>query len=208
MAAMTRESRLQLFVTTVALAAMATGAMVFSARLPFPGWWPIATFLFFATLLETLQTQLRLAARGSTSFIMHMASALLFGGWWGAMVAGGSTLFGEIARGSPPIKLIFNTSQRVLAVSLAAMAYHVLGGELPPAYLSSLASLASQAVQRDLGLFLIFAMTYFVINSAAVNTAIVLSSGRAFREVWNLNTRGLLAYDLTARFVGVLVAWL
>jgi hypothetical protein len=205
---MTRERHLQLFVTTVALAAMATGAMVFSARLPFPGWWPIATFLFFATLLETLQTQLRLAARGSTSFIMHMASALLFGGWWGAMVAGGSTLFGEIARGSPPIKLIFNTSQRVLAVSLAAMAYHVLGGELPPAYLSSFASLSSQAVQRDLGLFLIFATTYFVINSAAVNTAIVLSSGRAFREVWNLNTRGLLAYDLTASFVGVLVAWL
>jgi hypothetical protein len=205
---MIRERRLQLFVTTVALAAIATGATVFSTRLPFPGWWPLATFLFVATLLETLQTQLRLAARGSTSFIMHMASALLFGGWWGAMVAAGSTLFGEIARGSPPIKLIFNTSQRILAVSLAAMAYHVLGGELPPAYLSSFASLASQTVQRDLGLFLIFATTYFVINSAAVNTAIVLSSGRAFREVWNLNTRGVLAYDLTASFVGVLVAWL
>ncbi len=34
-----------------------------------------------------------------------------------------------------------------------------------------------------------------------------MSGGRAFREVWNLNTRGVLAYDLTASFVGVLVAW-
>jgi HD-GYP domain-containing protein (c-di-GMP phosphodiesterase class II) len=205
---MTRERRLQFFVATVALAAITAGATVFFTRLPFPGWWPLLTFLFVATLLETLQTQLRLAARGSTSFIMHMASALLFGGWWGAVVAGGSTLFGEIARSSPLIKLIFNTSQRIIAVSVAAITYHALGGELPPAYLSSSASLASEAVQRDLGLFIIFATTYFLINSAAVNTAIVLSSGRAFREVWNLNTRGLLVYDLTASFVGVLVAWL
>ena len=63
-------------------------------------------------------------------------------------------------------------------------------------------------MQRDLGLFFIFASVYFVVNSAAVNAAVVLSSGRAFREVWNLNTRGVLAYDLAASIVGVLVAWL
>jgi HD-GYP domain-containing protein (c-di-GMP phosphodiesterase class II) len=49
---------------------------------------------------------------------------------------------------------------------------------------------------------------YFLSNTAAVNSAIVLSSGRAFREVWNLNTRGVLVYDLSASLVGVLVAWL
>jgi len=48
----------------------------------------------------------------------------------------------------------------------------------------------------------------FIVNSAAVNTAIVLSSGRSFREVWNLNTRGVLGYDIAASFVGILVAWL
>jgi hypothetical protein len=136
-----------------------------------------------------------------------MASALLFGGWWGAMIAAGSTFFGELARGTAGIKLIFNISQRVLAVSLAAMTYHALGGELPPVYLDSWATLASQAVQRDLGLFLVFAIVYFLVNSAAVTGAVALSSGRAFREVWNLNTRGVLVYDLSASFVGVLVAW-
>ncbi len=58
-----------------------------------------------------------------------------------------------------------------------------------------------------MGLFFVFAFVYFLVNAAAVNTAIVLSSGRAFREVWNLNTRGILVYDLGASLVAVLVAW-
>ena len=201
-------ARIYVFVAVVTAAAVICGAAVWSVRLPFPGWWPLTTFLFVATLLERFNTQLRLAAKGSTSFIMHMASALLFGGWWGAVVAGVSTLLGELARSNPPIKIIFNVSQRILAVSLAALVYHHLGGELPPTYLAPVVSLASQTVQRDLGLFLVFAAAYFLVSSAAVNSAVVLSSGRAFREVWNLNTRGVLAYDLTASVVGVFVAWL
>lgn len=205
---MPRRTRIYLFVGLITLAAAVCGAAVWSVRLPFPGWWPVAAFLFVATLLESLNTPLRIAAKGSTSFIMHMASALLFGGWWGALVAGLSTLFGELARNNPPVKIVFNVSQRILAVSLAALAYHGLGGELPPTYLAAKVSLASQGVQRDLGLFLVFASVYFLVNSAAVNAAVVLSSGRSFREVWNLNTRGLLAYDLAASVVGLFVAWL
>ena len=192
----------------ICAAATVCGAVVWHARLPFPGWWPLATFLIVAMLLDTLQTQMRLAAKGSTSFIMHMASALLFGGWWGAIVAAIPTFMGEVVRNSPPIKFVFNVSQRILAVSLASIAYHALGGELPPTYLGPVVSLASPDVQRDLGLFVVFAAVYFLVNSAAVNAAIVLSSGRAFREVWNLNTRGVLVYDLSASFIGVLVAWL
>jgi HD-GYP domain-containing protein (c-di-GMP phosphodiesterase class II) len=205
---MPRQARLYLFVGSVTIAATICGGAVWYARLPFPGWWPLATFLFVATLLESLNTQLRVAAKGSTSFIMHMASALLFGGWWGALVAAVSTLFGEVARNNPPLKIIFNVSQRILAVALASLAYQTLGGELPPAYLNPILSLSSQSVQRDLGLFFVFSAVYFVVNTAAVNAAIVLSSGRPFREVWNLNSRGVLAYDLAASIVGVLVAWL
>jgi hypothetical protein len=68
--------------------------------------------------------------------------------------------------------------------------------------------LASEAVQRDLGLFFVFAAVYFLVNASAVNTVVVLSSGRAFREVWNLNTRGVLVYDLGASVLAVMVAWL
>jgi hypothetical protein len=185
-----------------------SGMAAWSIRLPFPGWWPIATFLFVATLLESLHTRLRIAAKGSTSFIIQMASALLFGAWWAAVIAVGSTLLDELARGSVWIKRLFNISQRALAISLATLVYHSLGGGLPPAYLNSSASLASQAVQRDLGLFFVFAIVFFMVNSAAVSGAVALSSGRSYREVWSLNTRGVLGYDLAASFVGVMVAWL
>jgi hypothetical protein len=181
--------------------------MVWSVRSPFPGWWPIATFLLVATLLEGLQNRLRVAAKGSTSFISHMASALLFGGWWAAVIAATSSILDEIGRGSTGIKMIFNTAQRALAISLATIVYTALGGQLPPTYLDSLATLASPAVQRDLGLYFAFAIVYFMVNGAAVTGAVALSSGRAFREVWNLNTRGALAYDLMSSLVGALVAW-
>lgn len=205
---MSRQTRVFLFVGLTTAAAALSGAAVWALRLPFPGWWPLATLLFVATLLESLNIQLRLAARGSTSFIIHMAGALLFGGWWGAVVAAVATFFGEVDRRNPPLKIVFNVSQRILAVSSAALVYQHLGGDLPPAYLASLVTLKSEAVQRDLGLFLVFACIYFLVSSAAVNTAIVLSSGRPFREVWNLNSRGVLVYDIAASMIGVLVAWL
>jgi HD domain len=205
---MNREYRVHLFVTAIAMAAAIAGATIWPIRLPFPGWWPLATFVFVASLLESLKTEFRLSVKGSTSFIMHMAAALLFGAWWAALVAATSTLVGEIIRGAPPIKVLFNVSQRILAVSVAALTYQALGAQLPPAYLTEGGVLASDAVQRDLGVFFIFATAYFLINSSAVNTAVVLSSGRAFREVWNLNTRGVLVYDLIASAVAVLVAWL
>jgi len=205
---MLRERRVYLFVflTTLAAAGMAVNA--WSSRTAFPGWWPLATFIFVAGLLESLNTRLRISARGSTSFIMHMAAALLFGGFWAAVVAGVSTLAGEFIRNNTPLKTLFNVCQRVLAVCSAVAVYNAFGGSLPPAYLGISTVLSAQPVQRDLGLFFVFASVYFVINAAAVNTAIVLSSGRAFREVWNLNTRGLLAYDLGASAIAVLVAWL
>jgi hypothetical protein len=205
---MGREFRIRCFVASITLAAVISGSLVYHIRQPFPGWWPLAALVFVASLLEGLHTQLRLAARGSISFIIHMAAALLFGGWWGALVAAVSTYVGELARENAPIKILFNISQRILAVSLAALAYQGLGGHLPPAYISGIVSLSSDAVQRDLGLFFVFSCIYFLVNSTAVNTAIVLSSGRVFREVWNLNTRGVLVYDIVASAMAVLVAWL
>jgi hypothetical protein len=204
---MSREKRVYLFVFATTVAALIAAAGAWSHRNPFPGWWPLATFVFVAGLLESLNTRLRISARGSTSFIMHMAAALLFGGFWAASVAGVSTLVGELIRDNTPLKTLFNVAQRVLAVCIAVAIYTMFGGSLPPAYLG-ISTLSSDPVQRDLGLFFIFAAVYFITNAAAVNTAIVLSSGRAFREVWNLNTRGLLAYDLGASAIAVLVAWL
>lgn len=205
---MSNESRIRLFVGGIAAASFVVGVIVMEPRLDFPGWWPLATFVFVASLLEGLNTKARLSAKGSLSFIMHMSAALLFGGWWAALVAAVSTLIGELARGNPPIKIAFNVSQRILTVALAALVYQALGGQFPPAYLMTDGALASETVQRDLGLFFVFAAVYFLVNASAVNSVVVLSSGRAFREVWNMNTRGVLVYDLGASALAVMVAWL
>jgi hypothetical protein len=206
---MSREAKINLLVLGVAAAAASAAWVAYDHRSPFPGWWPMATFLFVATLLEGLTTtRLRVAARGSTSFVMHLATALLFGGFWASVVAGISTFLGELVRANSPIKTVFNVSQRILCVSLAVSVYLLAGGELPPAYLSTGSTLSSDAVQRDLGLFFLFASIYFVVNSMAVSSAVALSSDRSFREVWNLNTRGVLGYDLGASAIAVFVAWL
>jgi hypothetical protein len=205
---MSKSTRVHAFVVLATGAAALAASIVYDSRLPFPGWWALATFVFVAALLDSLNTQLRLGAIGSTSFIMHMSAALLFGGWWGALVAGVSTFLGEFMLGKPAIKVVFNVSQRTLAVCVASIAYSSLGGHLPPTYLLGSATFAAEQVQRDLGVFFVFALLYFLINTAAVNTAIVLTTGRSFREVWNLNTRGVLAYDIGASAIAVLVAWL
>lgn len=205
---MNRKSRLYFIVCAVTVLAVAAFAAAWDSHPAFPGWWPFLTFLFISILLDGLNTQLRVAAKGTTSFIVHMASALLFGGFWGVCIAGISTLFGEIGRGNAPVKMVFNISQRMLAIALAVMAYQAMGGQLPPAYLLAGRQLASEAVQRDLGLFFVFAAVYFAVNSVAVSMVVSLSSDRSFREVWRLNTRGVIGYDLGASVVAVLIAFI
>ena len=62
-------------------------------------------------------------------------------------------------------------------------------------------------MQRDLALFFVYATVYFGVNSAAVNLAVAVSTGRVFRDVWSLNTRGIIAYDLGASVIAMLVAF-
>ncbi|HEU0052942.1 MAG TPA: hypothetical protein VFQ39_07180, partial [Longimicrobium sp.] len=174
------------------MAALAVGAAAWFDHAPFPGWWPMCALLLVACALEGLSTQLRLSAKGSTSFIIHMSAALLFGGLWAALIAALSTLMGEVARERTALKASFNVSQRVLSVLLAVAVYQWVGGSLPPSYLSVGATLASPPVQRDLGVFFLFAATYFLVNSVLVSWVVALSSSRTFREVWNFDTRGVL----------------
>ena len=91
---------------------------------------------------------------------------------------------------------------------VAATIYSWLGGNFAPDYLSHNAAFSSPTGQKDLGLFSVLAVGYFLTNSVLVSLVVSLSSERTFREVWTLNTRGVLGYDLGASLISVLVAWL
>src|SRR5688572_15615214 len=130
-----------LYVAAVTAAAVGLGFWAWQTRAPFVGWWALGAFLVVACALEGLSTQLRLAAKGSTSFIIHMAAALLFGGFWGVLITSISTLLGEFARDSSPLKTIFNVAQRVVTIVVALGIYSGLGGSTPPSYLGVSTSL-------------------------------------------------------------------
>jgi hypothetical protein len=183
--------------------------IAWEGRSPFPGWWPWGSFVLVATLLEgVLNTRLRIRGAGSISFVAHLSATLLFGPFWGASVSAVSMLLVNISRGNDIHKTFFNVSQIALSILVGATCYEALGGALPPAYLQLGGTLSALSVQRDLGLFFVLSALYFGVNSAAVSTAVALSSDRAFREVWNLNARGVLGYDLGASLLSVLTAWL
>jgi putative nucleotidyltransferase with HDIG domain len=205
---MTREVRTRVFVAAVTVTAVALLLGASRGAFPFPGWWAVSSFVVTAFALETLRTQLRVEANGSTSFIMHIAAALLFGPFWSGVISISSVLLSELARGNKPIKLIFNISQRTIAVVAAALLYTSLGGQLPPSYLTPGVMFSSERLQTDLGLFFLFASVYFLLNSVLVSFVVSISSERSFREVWSLNTRGVLGYDIGASVISLLVAWL
>jgi HD-GYP domain-containing protein (c-di-GMP phosphodiesterase class II) len=204
---MARSRATNFFVASTFVAATAALASAWMSSRPFPGLWAIGTFVFVAFVLENLHTDLRLSAKGSTSFVIHLAGCLLFGGFWGGLIAGAATLLNQLAQGTSNVKIIFNVSQRVLAVTVGAALYGLLAGNIPPSYLSLHTGLGSGIAQRDLGLFLVLSVSYFAVNAVLVGLVVSLSSERTFREVWSLNNRGILGYDLGASFTAILVAW-
>jgi hypothetical protein len=201
-------SKTTLFVILTTLIAVALGVVSLQFQHPYPGIWPVLSFILVAVLLDQGQTSLKVSAYGSTSFVVHIAAGILFGGFWGGIIVVVSTALAELAVGKEPLKLLFNVAQRGASVMAAVLVYHFLGGGLPPAYLQVVGSVDSTALQRDFFLFFAYAATYFIANSMAVSGVVAISSERSFRDVWNLNTRGLIGYDLGASGIALFLAWL
>lgn len=197
-----------LYVSLTTAIALGLGVVSWQFRQPSPGLWPLLSFILVALLLEQSSTSLKVEAKGSQSFVVHIAAGILFGGWWGGVIAAGSTVLGQLALGVKPIRLLFNVAQRAASVMFAVLAYHLLGGSLPPAYLQVIGTVDSAALQRDFFLFFAYAASYFAVNSMAVSGVVAISSERSFRDVWNLNTRGVIGYDLGASGIALFLAWL
>jgi HD-GYP domain-containing protein (c-di-GMP phosphodiesterase class II) len=205
---MLKLSRVQRFVALACAAAAASMLLAWQFAGPFPGYWQLGCFVLLAFLLDRTSLPLRVDARGSISFVMHMAAAMLFGGFWGGLAAGLAVGLAQSARSAGWQKTVFNVAQRVLSVTLAILTYRMFGGGMPPAYLLASSTAATiGAVQRDLALFFVFALAYFAINSWAVSTVVALSSGRRVRDVWNLNSRALFAYGLGSSALAMIIAW-
>jgi putative nucleotidyltransferase with HDIG domain len=204
---MSQQLKLRIYVGVITLVSVIAATDAWFSRLAFPGFWEIGSFLLVALLLEQLSTRLRVGAQGSTSFVMHLSAGVLFGGFWGALITASSMAVSQVSRRLPLIKILFNVAQVTLAVCGGLALYRVLGGQLPPEFLQVSGEFSRAAVQRDLGLFFVFAAFYFGVNSALVSGAVALSNRQSFREVWSMNTRGVLGYDLGASAIALIVAY-
>lgn len=204
---MPRFLTIQRYVTLVALISVGVFIVVWQYHEPFPGFFEFGSFVLVGVLVERLSTRLRVGAHGSIVFLIYLATAILFGGAWGSLVAGVSTGLSRVMRGMEPLKLVFNIAQRVLSVAAGVVVYRTLGGGIPPEFLKASSAVSAYSVQRDLLLFFALAATYFLVNSIAVSGAVSLSTGRPMKEVWDLNTRGMIGYDLGSSAAALILAW-
>ena len=62
-------------------------------------------------------------------------------------------------------------------------------------------------MQRDLFFFFVLVGVYVLLNKILVAAVVSLSSDRPFREVWHLNSRGIIGYDLGAGALAAMMAW-
>lgn len=189
---------------------LAAGALLggWSIGVPFPGLWPLVSFAVVAFLLDQSGGELRIEASGSTSFVVHLAAGALFGPFWGGITAGVSTALTQILEQRPLVKGVFNASQRLVSVAGGLLLVHWFGGAIPLFDFSSVTVSAGAQLKAQLTSFLVYAGFYFAFNTGAVSVAVALSSGRRVLEVWNLNARGVLGYDVVASFLAVVLAWL
>ena len=156
----------------------------------------LLAFTIVAFLLEQNTTKLSAGGIGSTSFVIHIAAGIIFGGFWGGLITGVGTVLSLATLRISPIKLTFNVCQRVLSIGLGSLVYTYSGGITPPA-----------AFEESLFPFLLLSVTYFLVNSVSVSAAISIGSDRPFREIWSLNSRGVIGYDLAASSIALLLAW-
>lgn len=203
-----RIQRIHLFVgLNTAIAALAMFA-AWNTFVTAPGAWGLAILLFAGFLLEISASTLRGGeGKGSISFVTDLAAGLLFGAFWGGLVAASSTVLSQVWRRRPAIRVVFNVAQRTHSLVLAIAIYAALGGSQPLDYLRGGATFEATVFLWDVVCFGLGALAYFIVNSLVVSAALSITSGAPLTSVWRRNTLWVIGYDLGASAISLLVAW-
>jgi putative nucleotidyltransferase with HDIG domain len=167
-------------------------------------WNAVAEFAALGFLSEATYLRLRVGqteTNASVAFIPFIASLLLFDTGWAVGIAAAAEFGVEsVVRKKPAIKILFNVSQLIVSLTLASWVFHWLGGA------SSLTTfrLTTTAAVAMVGAV----MTYFVVNTTAVTTAVALSDHLAFGVAWRRIGGPSLVYDIFSSALGPLLAFL
>lgn len=155
-----------------------------------PEWLLALAILLFVSVFGT-GLSVRVTASGSTTsinFLLELGAIPLLGPFGAMALSGISALIGDrFIRNSRPVKVVFNVSQSILSVGLAASFYTLLA---PPPSLTDL-DIGSVVLP-----FLGAGMLYFAVNSSLVTYIIAVESNRSFNKVWRNIAGNILFVDI------------
>ena len=189
----------------VGLVAAASLWLLISPEWYIPAPWPskfwnaLATFTIIGIVSDSLSFKIPVArVTTSVGFIPFIASVALFPGPWPMVIAGATALVVDgFVRHKPPVRVVFNTAQFMLATGLASLVYTRLGG---------LVSL--DAFDVSLIPFACLVGTFFVVNKGSVTLAVAVSSGVSVRESWSRIGRDALGADLFSSTLALVLVFL
>jgi HD-GYP domain-containing protein (c-di-GMP phosphodiesterase class II) len=155
------------------------------------------TFGAISVLANVLSHKTSGDANGSLSFIPVLASAAIAPHWLTAVVVAAAALAAQILAQKGALKSVFNVAQEGFAISLAILAYRLLGG-LP---------LHQIGESGSISLFALF-LVFFITNSVCVSGALGIVNARSPWSIWRENTLGALPYDFLSLPVILFFVWI
>lgn len=206
---MKQRARLRLYVFSIGALALVLFLLGWLANpLPFPSLWGLIALSLIGGFLFGLGRDLRGGGgKGSTVFLVHLTSIILFGPFWGLLPVVITTLPAEILKRSEPIRVLFNLFQLIASTGIAALVYTIIGGAFPPAFLATGGDISALMILSQGGAFLAASASYFLSNSLLVSGVIAISSEVGFLGIWRKNTFWVFGYDVVASHFALLIAW-
>lgn len=177
-----------------------------------------STLLFIAVISEFMA--LTITESGSTStmdFVPHLAAILLLGPTYAAIIAVLSWIvFQYWMLENPPHKVVYNTAQITIAVSLSGAFYFYFADPsiLPVSGLSSTVASTftpyTEFLRYSIPPFVGASVIYFGVNYSSVSLIVALTENIDFSDAWRkLAAANVLLFDVATSFVayGVVVLY-
>jgi HD-GYP domain-containing protein (c-di-GMP phosphodiesterase class II) len=184
------EKKVRLYVGFMVVTAFAvTWALAYSLpALPYPEAVAPAVFALMGLIAQSIAHSARKTFTGSIAFLPFLTSIVLYPSWVCVVLVGLAMLIGEVRAKKANIKRAFNVAQYMVAVGGAAAVYVFLGGKPIDVTDTSFRFLPHTAA----------VISFLLLNTVFVATAVALSSSRSVVEVWLQNTKSTIAYDAVA----------
>lgn len=149
--------------------------------------WVAAIFFFvFGTLASLLGYQTTKATSGTIGFLPFLSVALVAPNIAALIAVGASVVVSELIARKTIQKVLFNTSQQLLAELAAVAVYRALGGQ-------SILVSGPPAIA-----FLAMVVVFFVTNKLAVSVVVSADRGGKTKQHFLKSMRGSAVYDLFA----------